>query len=290
MKVFSLWTVWIVDIQHPFENHKPGQRASISLWHWRLKLAGSHRSVELQLCNSRSHRWNAWQATASSASDDRQSCESKLAFGIRAKEFGDKVGFSRPSPLTITSFWMFWIIWILKILCCLKRLKQLLDGGEGDSNSEDEVLLQGLLTAYHKMLIHEQRRYALHWLHWTHRVYLWRSWNCHKLKVSKHDVSRVFYQVSQAENTEGAGTVVEDGQTLHVFVMAFCTRGMKSLQMLAIKEKNKRRKHLTWLLHCVFSIFWYNLIWVSLSKQKQYRSFVLLSYFHIMHKFSISNF
>ena len=84
------------------------------------------------------------------------------------------------------------------------------------------------------------------------RCVSWRSWNCHKLKVSKHDVSRVFYQVSQAENTEGAGTVVEDGQTLHVFVLSFCTRGMKSIQMLAIREKNKRRKDLTWLLYSVF--------------------------------------
>ena len=32
--------------------------------------------------------------------------------------------------------------------------------------------------------------------------------------MSKHDVSGVFYQVSQAENTEGAGTVVEDGHVI----------------------------------------------------------------------------
>lgn len=97
---------------------------------------------------------------------------------------------------------------------------------------------------------------------------LWRSWNCQKLKVSKHDVSRVFYQVSQAENTEGAGTVVEDGQTLHVFVLSFCTRGMKSIQMLAIREKNKRTKHLTWLLHSVFSQF-LGIIWFGCPSQNR---------------------
>ncbi len=96
------------------------------------------------------------------------------------------------------------------------------------------------------MLIYELRRYAFAFvaLHWR--------WNWHKLKVSKRDVSFIFYQVSQAENTEGPGTVAEDGQALHVFVLSSRKQGMKSIQIFAIREKNKRRKHLTWLLHSVF--------------------------------------